>query len=32
LFEIDGMNNDGEEVARGTFGKGGLSELDGEFE
>lgn len=32
LFAIDGMNNDGEDVAMGTFGKGGLNELDGEFE
>lgn len=32
LFGIDGANNNGEDVAMGTFGKGGLNELDGEFE
>jgi len=32
LFGIDGTNNNGEDVAMGTFGKGGLNELDGEFE
>jgi len=32
LFDIDGMNNGGEDVAMDTFGKGGLNELDGEFE
>jgi len=26
------MNNNVEDVAMGTFGKGGLNELDGEFE
>lgn len=32
LFGMDGTNNVGEDDAMGTFGKGGLKELDGELE